>query len=140
MGFRSGNQEIGVGLALGNELRPDAAGNRLKRPLNHARPVAGDRGPEMGAAVIGQPVVHPVDPFDIGTEAAPAVKIQRQVDPEPARFRHRIDEVPKRRPAVDAVIGAARKARFGNRPAGLSSDGPAEHRRLKPRRIDEALT
>ncbi len=78
------------------------------------------------------------NPFDIGAEARLAGEVEGDVDAEPARRRHRVDEAAKRRLAAEREVARrGRNRRAGSSRAGCPAIARGERRRVEPGGIDQ---
>ncbi len=137
MGRRALDDEIGRRLRRAADLGADAGITGLQGAVAQARPVAPNRGVESRAARPVDLVVDCGNPFDIGAEAGLAGKIEGDVDAEPARRRHRIDEPAERCAAAQGEIHAAAEIGGRDRVAGDAFDGAGQFRGIKPGGVDQ---
>ena len=84
--------EVRVGFAGTSDLRTHTRVCRLQAVVCESRPVATNRSIKTITACRVDVVGNRVDPFDIGPEAGLSREIERQMNPQPARFRHRINQ------------------------------------------------
>jgi hypothetical protein len=66
-----------------------------QRAIRQPGPIAADGAIERSPALRADVVVNAIDPLSVWSESGLSAEIESQVDPKPARFCYRIDEMVK---------------------------------------------
>src|SRR5262245_33698585 len=86
------DHEVRPRLVRAGDLRPDAGIGGRERTVGQARVEGADRAVERFGALRIDRVVETINPFDIGTKAHIAGKIDDRMDVYAAGTMHRIDQ------------------------------------------------